>query len=113
MKPIRLALLSAFLLFCLSEAPAQVDPPPAAQEVLKQFEEEAAEIDKQAEAELRKSRDKVAAELKKVQDAFCKEAKLDEAVAVRDLIRSLQAGTDGPLTADLPAAAREVYKQYE
>jgi hypothetical protein len=119
MRAIRLGILSAALLGCAPTAPtaptalAQADVPPAVQEVLKPFTDEAAAIDRKVEAEVRKSRDRAAAELKTIQDAFCREAKLDEAVAVRDLIRSFRAGTSGALPADLPAAAREVYQQHE
>jgi hypothetical protein len=91
----------------------QLELPPAAKEVIKQFEEEAAEREKKIEADVKKRLEKTLVELKKVQDAFCKEAKLDEAVAVRDFIRTVQAGTNAALPADLPAAAREVWKQHE
>src|SRR5262249_29762593 len=114
MNAFRFVMVGAVLLCRVPGATAQEDLPPAAQEVLKQFEQEAVEIDKKLDEQLRKAREKVAVELKKVQDQFCKEAKLDEAVAVRDLIRGLQAGLKGPLGGgDLPAAAREVHKQYE
>src|SRR5262249_6105946 len=76
------------------------DLPPAAKEVYKQYEEEVAEVYKKAEAEVNKRRDKAAAELKKVQDAFCKEAKLDEAVAVRDAIRAMREGVVSGALAD-------------
>jgi hypothetical protein len=113
MKAIGLVLLGTVLLCWVPQAPAQADLPPAAKEVLTQFEQETAEIEKQAEADAKVRRDKAAGELKKVQDLLCKEAKLDEAVAVRDLIRSLQAGTNGVPAADLPPAAAEIHKQYE
>jgi hypothetical protein len=113
MKAIRPLLLGAVLLYGVSQTRGQGDLPPAAQEVLKQFEEEAAEIEKRIEPDLKRLSEKTIAELKKVQDAFCREAKLDEAVAVRDLIRSLQAGINvipGPGT---PPAACEVFKQHD
>src|SRR5438105_2351861 len=92
MKAIYLLMLGTLLLSRTPQAPAQSEPPPAAKEVLKQFEDEAAEIEKKIEPDIQKRLEKTTAELKKVQDAFCKEAKLDEAVAVRDLIRKIQAG---------------------
>jgi LCCL domain-containing protein len=104
--------LGAILLCRAPAAPAQEDLPKAAQEVLKQYEEETAAIEKRVDPAIRKNREKAMAELKKIQDGYCREAKLDEAVAVRDLIRSLQAGGDMEPGADLPAAAREVLKQY-
>jgi hypothetical protein len=113
MKAIRLGLIGAVLLCWLPAAPAQGQLPPAAQEVLTQFEKEAAELEKDVEAAVKRQVEKTAAELQKVQDMFCKEAKLDEAVAVRDLIRALRAGTDTAPGSDTPAAAREIYKQHE
>lgn len=113
MKAVYLPLLGALLLFLAPEAPAQTEPPAAAKEVLKQFEDEAAEIEKKIEPEVKKRLDKTMAELKKIQDAFCKEAKLDEAVAVRDLIRKIQAGANPAAGAEVPAAALEVLKQHD
>jgi hypothetical protein len=108
-----MALMGAVLLGWAARMPAQVELPAAAKEVVKQFEDEAADVDRKIDVEVKKRVEKTAVELKKLQDVFCKEAKLDEAVAIRDLIRALRAGTNGPLPADLPAAAREVYKEHE
>jgi hypothetical protein len=113
MRAILPVVLCAIMLCWVPAAPAQEDLPAAAQEVLKQYEEENAAIEKRIGSEIQKKRDKATAELKKIQDSFCKEAKLDEAVAVRDLIRALRAGTNRVPGTDLPAAAREVLKQYE
>jgi LCCL domain len=112
MNVIRLTVVGLILLGRVPLASAQSELPAAAKEVLKQFEEETAEIHKKAEADVQKRSEKTAVELKKVQDLYCKEAKLDEAVAVRDLIRSLRAGTNRALSRNLPAAAREIYKQH-
>src|SRR5438309_584883 len=111
MKAIGLGVLGVILLVGAPAAPAQLDLPPAAKEMLEQFDEEAAAIEKKIEPDITKRREKTAVELKKIQDLLCKEAKLDEAVAVRDLIRSLQTGTNVVLSKDLPTAALEVYKQ--
>jgi hypothetical protein len=111
MRAVRLSALSVVLLLRAQAAPAQAELPPAAQEVVKQFEQEAGEIYKKFDQEAVKRREKTAAELKKIQDAFCREAKLDEAVVVRDVIRGFQAGIDNP-PGDVPAAAREVLKQH-
>jgi LCCL domain len=113
MNVIRLLVVGLILLGRVPLASAQSELPAAAKEVLKQFEEETAEIYKKAEADVQKRSEKTAVELKKVQDLYCKEAKLDEAVAVRDLIRSLRAGTNRALSRNLPAAAREIHKQHE
>jgi hypothetical protein len=113
MKAIHLVLLSAILLCWAPHAPAQTELPPAAKEVAKQFADETVEIEKKAETEAKKRWDKTTVELKKLQDAYCRDAKLDEAVAVRDLIRSIQAGNFTTPTGELPAAAREVCKEHE
>jgi hypothetical protein len=113
MKVIRLAVLGAILLWSVPRTPAQTDLPPAAKEVLKQFEQESIEIEKKIEPELEKTRERTCVELKKQQDLFCKEARLDEAVAIRDLIRSLKANRVALLGDDLPAVARDIFKQYE
>ncbi len=107
------AMLGVILLFAGWAAPARAELPPAAVEILKQFEDETAGFEKKIEADVQKWREKTAVELKKVQDAFCKEAKLDEAVAVRDLIRRLQSGGTIELTPNLPPAVQEVYQQYD
>src|SRR5581483_9206224 len=101
-------MLGAVVLCWTPAAPAEDELPKAVQEVLKQYVVEAAGIEKKVEPALKAKRDKATAELKKIQDALCKEAKLDEAVAVRDLIRDLQAGAYTEPAADLPAAVRDV-----
>lgn len=113
MNAIRLGAVGVALLGWAPHLPAQGDLPPAAQEVLKEFEEETAAIDKKAEADIQKWRDRTAEALKPVQDRCCKEAKLDEAVAVRDLIRSLRAGKDEVPVQELPPGAKEIYEQHE
>jgi LCCL domain len=113
MRTVSAVVLGAILLFWTSTAPGLEDLPAAAQEVLKQYEEESAAIEKRIGSEIQKKRDKTTAELKKIQDGFCKEAKLDEAVAVRDVIRTLQAGGNVAPGAELPAAVQEMLKQFE
>jgi F0F1-type ATP synthase membrane subunit b/b' len=113
MKASHLGVLSTVLLCGVPRVSAQGELPPAAQEVIKQFEAEIGDIYKKIEAETQKRRDHTARELKKLQDLFCRDAKLDEAVAIRDLIRSLRAGGTISTSSDLPAAAREVLKQHE
>jgi LCCL domain len=113
MRTLGPVVLGTILLCWVPATPAQEDLPAPAQEVLKQYEEESAAIEKRIGTEIQKKRDKATAELKKIQDNYCKEAKLDEAVAVRDLIRTLQAGANVAPGTDLPAAVQEVLKQYE
>jgi len=105
--------LGAILLWWVPAAPGQEDLPAAAKEVLKQYEDESAAIEKQIDKDIEKKRDKATTELKKLQDSYCKDAKLDEAVAVRDLIRALKAVASVAPGLDLPAPAGEVLKQYQ
>ncbi|MCC7418701.1 MAG: hypothetical protein IT428_00325 [Planctomycetaceae bacterium] len=56
------------------------------------FEEDADAIRKEAEAKIARQRRELAAKLKELQDAYCRAAKLDEAVAIRDKIRLLGEG---------------------
>ena len=97
----------------VADASPPVQLPPAATAAVQQFEEAFAEIEKRAAAEVKKRHEKTATELKKVQDSFCREAKLDEAVAVRDLIRSLAAGAREVPTKDMPPQAGKIYEQHE
>ncbi len=57
------------------------------------FEEDAEAIRKEAEERIAVQRAELAAQLKELQDKYCKEAKLDEAVAIRDRIRELKEST--------------------
>jgi hypothetical protein len=104
--------IASVLLLCwwpLAKVEAEV--PPAAQEVARQFMADMADLEKQVEPKLARQVAKTVAELKKVQDELSKEGKLDEAVAVRDLIRQLQAGSRPPFTHDVPAA-KEIYNEH-
>ena len=58
--------------------------------MLKRYEGERAAIQKEAEQQVCARRQKLIEELKPLQDKYTREAKLDEAVAIRDLIRTLQ-----------------------
>jgi hypothetical protein len=113
MKAVRLAMLVGVVLFGVLQVRAQVELPPAAKEVLDQAEREALEVEQKADAELKVHREKLSGQLKKLQDAYCREAKLDEAVAIRDLIRSLRAGSTPVFGENLPADARDVCKAHE
>jgi hypothetical protein len=114
MKSVRLGvLLGAFLLVPLPGVRAQAEVPASALEVLRQYDEEAAEADRKADVEVKKRVEKTAAELKRIQDEFCKDLKLDEAVAVRDAARRLVGTGDSTPADDLPAAARAVLKAHD
>jgi hypothetical protein len=62
---------------------------------------------------VKKVGDKLAAQLQAIQDKFCKEAKLDEAVAVRDLRRRIQFGVKAqPDPGFFDAPAGDIGKVY-
>jgi hypothetical protein len=114
MRAVRLLPLCAVVLLGSPERAVRGDDlPPAARETLEAFEKETAEVQNRAEAELKKVADKAAAQLKILQDKFCKEAKLDEAVAIRDQIRQIQGGGIYQNAADLPPAAKEVMEAFD
>jgi hypothetical protein len=92
MKATRLQVLAVLLLGWASAAPAQVELPPAAREVLQQLEDESAELEKKLEADVRSRERESAAELKEVQDRLCRQGRLDDAVAVRDLLHEIESG---------------------
>ena len=76
----------------LDQLPPEQNPdlPADAKEMLAGFNTEAAEIRKKAEEQVTERRRKLVEELQKAQDRYTREAKLDEAVAIRDTIRKLK-----------------------
>lgn len=62
------------------------------QAILARFNNDKATVWQQSHGKIRELRLQTAASLKEVQDHFTREAKLDEAVAIRDAIRSLKEG---------------------
>ncbi len=66
------------------------DLPADAKALVTSFQTEAEAIRKKAEDDIRGKADQLATSLKTIQDQYTRDAKLDEAVAVRDLIRKLQ-----------------------
>jgi hypothetical protein len=103
-----LPLCAALLLGGPGRAARGEELPPAARETLDAFEREVGEVHKRAEEVVRKAAERAAAQLKDLQDKFCKEARLDEAIAIRDQIRQLRGGPDNANAGDLPGSAREV-----
>ncbi len=67
------------------------DLPAEAKGLVANFQAEADAIRKKAEDDIRVKSDQLATALKVIQDQYTRDAKLDEAVAVRDLIRKLTA----------------------
>lgn len=69
--------------------PVDQDLPEDAKALLDGLEKEAADIRRKAELEISTRREKTIKALKQLQDKYTKDAKLDEAVAIRDKIRKL------------------------
>lgn len=65
------------------------DLPPEAAKLVAAFEEDAEAIRAEAERKVGEEAKALAVKLKEIQDKYTKDAKLDEAVAIRDFIRSL------------------------
>lgn len=107
------SVLPVALLVWIVVAQARPELPAAAREVLTQFDEDAADLDRKTEAEILKSRQRAVAALKKTQDEYTNQAKLDEATAVRVLVRLVEVGAPVALPPGTPAAVRKVYRDYE
>lgn len=113
MKAVRLLPLCAVVLLWMPERSIRAeDLPPAAKETIEAYEKELAEVQDKAKEETKKAAEKIVDQLKLLQDKFCKEAKLDEAVAIRDQIRQMQGGAANVHAADLPPAAKEVLESF-
>lgn len=113
MKTICLLPLCAVALMGMPERLARAeDLPPAAKETVEAYEKELAEVQDKAREESKKAAEKIVDQLKLLQDKFCKAAKLDEAVAIRDQIRQLRGGAANVHAADLPPAAKEVMESF-
>jgi hypothetical protein len=109
MKTARLLPLCVVVLMGAPQRPIRAEElPPAAKETLEAYEKELAEVQGKVQEETKKAAEKTVDQLKQLQDKFCKEAKLDEAVAIRDQIRQMQGGAANARVADLPPAAKEV-----
>jgi hypothetical protein len=93
--------------------PARVGVPPAAREIKIQLDHERTEIAKKTDAEFQQWLDRTAVELRKMQDAHSKAGKLAEAVAIRELIPMLRAGTHGEPGGRLPGEAKGMVKEFE
>lgn len=83
-------LLRRFLDAVLDEAGSGL--PPVALDIRRQHDKEVADLYAEAATKLQKHRDRAIAELEKVKEQYCKDAKLDEALAVRDMIRQTRSG---------------------
>lgn len=65
--------------------------PEDAQTLVSQFEQRQASLQQEAEQKIKAERELLVQRLQQLQDRYTREAKLDEAVAIRDRIRQLQA----------------------
>ncbi len=74
----------------VSQPVAVDDLPPAASALLKTFDQESDAIRARMEAEIAAKREVLIQQLQAMQDGYTREAKLDEAVAIRDEIRKLR-----------------------
>ena len=93
--------------------------PPDAQELVQHCATDTEAIQSVADRQIRERRKKLMTELRPLQDKYTREAKLDEAVAIRDLIRALQASVatvvpDPGARVQLPVKnwPRPVYPRY-
>lgn len=82
--------LFSFLMLVTSFSAAAQTLPPEAEALVATYEKKAAAIREKAERETQPHTDKAIAALQALQDAYCKKAKLDEALAIRDRIRALR-----------------------
>jgi hypothetical protein len=88
--PCLLLAMVAPLLASAAQPPAGDLPKDAAKRIL-EYESDVAAILKQATAEIQARRDKLVEDLQALQDNYTKAGKLNEAIAIRDRIRTLKA----------------------
>lgn len=101
----------------VSEAAGEVDSP-AVREITTAFAREAEAIQLSSDAESAKLRVQTNERLKQIQDRLCREAKLDEAVAVRNRIRAIEGVGPAYVVPDgeqptLPSDAAEIAEAHE
>ena len=89
-QPIHMPILPAGVPAQPMVAPAADLLPSDARELVDRYVEATAAIQQAAAAQVRQWRQKWSEELKPLQDKYTREGKLDEAVAIRDLIRTLK-----------------------
>jgi hypothetical protein len=85
---------AALLILCVSASLVLADEaaPGNLQSILSQYEKKKAVIWKEAHGKIGLLRHQTAVAMKELQDRYTRDAKLDEAVAIRDAIRSLKQG---------------------
>ncbi len=114
---LRTFLASLLLVVGLSASHAVDDPAPAVQEITDSFQREADAIELDAAEQLSKLRLQAAEKLQEIQDRLCRDAKLDEALAVREQARHIcgKPTNAWALTSvdALPVDAGEVARAYQ
>lgn len=111
----RLAFIGALLgvaVACSSLSAAGDDPAPAIREVVAAFQRETVDIQAQHEAKLAVITRDAVDRLQSMQDQLCRDARLDEALTIRDQIRRLGAGQPGTFDGQLPGAARGILEAH-
>lgn len=83
-------LLPTLFVAVVLSSPALAQLPADAEAVVAAYEKKAAGIREKAERETQPHLDKAIAALQALQDTYCQQKRLDEAVAIRDRIRSLR-----------------------
>lgn len=88
---VRIGLMLVGMLTCASACWSQdAFLPPEARELMAEFSAAEDEIRQAAELQLNEVREKIIAKLQPLQDQYTRDAKLDEAVAIRDVIARLK-----------------------
>jgi hypothetical protein len=82
-------LVGLLIALAARESPAAEPLPAEAQAELDAFAKASEEIHRKAEADLEPVRVSAVAQLKSMQDRYCREAKLDEAIAIREAIEKI------------------------
>jgi hypothetical protein len=82
--------LILLVLFVTAGTALSGDLPTEAAKVVKDFQKGAMAIQKKADKEIQPLRDRAVQKLKALQDKYCREAKLDEALAIREKIKEIK-----------------------
>ena len=90
MRAVRYIPLILLVLFVTAGPALSDDLPKEAQRVVKDFQKGSAAIQKKADQEIQPLRDRAVKKLKALQDKYCREAKLDEALAIREKIKEIK-----------------------
>lgn len=99
-----LCLIAVSLLLANARSACGADPSAEAAKGIEEFNKDAAAIRKRADDEILARRGKLIDKLQALQDSYTKEAKLDEALAIRELIRQIKSNSIVPRQADVLSA---------